>query len=145
MIRKRADILESCIRLFQRINSDISYSAEPLRIIISKASQCREFDKLVFLHKISQSESDDIILCWRECVENFCKSSPITKDDAMLLISFGEKLGTSDVEHQQKLCGEYTSLLKQRYDSLRNNQRERMRMCKVCSFALGAVMLILLM
>lgn len=144
MIKKRAEILGCCIRLIQRINSDISYNAEPLHVIIDNASQCSEFDKLTFLQKILKSESDNITLGWKECVESFCRCSPITKDDAALLVSFGKKLGTSDVEHQQKLCDEYTFLLKQRYDSVRNNLSERIKMCKVCSFAAGAVMLILL-
>lgn len=143
-INKRAQILESCIRLLQRINSDIGYNAEPLRVILSKASQCHEFDNLVFLQKLSQSESDNVILCWIECIESFRRSVPITKDDAAILTSFGEKLGTTDIEHQQKLCDEYTSLLKQRYDNLQKNRCERIRMCKVCSFALGVVMMILL-
>lgn len=145
MIKKRAEILDSCIRLLQRINSEISYNAEPLQIIISKVCRCHEFDKLVFLHKMSRSYCENIILCWRECVEKFSETSPITKSDKELLISFGEKLGTTDIEHQQKLCDEYISLFKQRYDSLQKNQREHIKLCKVCSFALGAVMLILLM
>ncbi len=91
-----------------------------------------------------QHDSENIILCWRECVEKFSENSPITKSDKELLISFGEKLGTTDIEHQQKLCDEYTSLLKQRYDSLQKNQREHIRLCKICSLALGAVVLILL-
>lgn len=143
-INKRVQILESCIRLLQRINSDIGYNAEPLRVIISKASHCHEFDNLTFLHKISRLESDNVILGWQECIESFRKTAPITKDDAAILSSFGEKLGTTDIEHQQKLCDEYTSLLKQRYDNLQKNRCERIRMCKVCSFALGVVMMILL-
>ena len=143
-INKRAEILENCIRLLQQINSDIGYNAEPLSVIISKASRCNEFNNLLFLHKISRLESENIILSWRESIEAFSKSAPITKDDAAILISFGEKLGTTDIEHQKKLCDEYIALLKQRYENLQKNRCDRIRMCKVCSIALGVIMLILL-
>lgn len=143
-INKRVQILDSCIRLLQRINSDIGYNAEPLRVIISKASHCHEFDNLVFLQKLSQTESDNVILGWQECIESFRKTAPITKDDAAILSSFGEKLGTTDIEHQKNLCEEYILLFRQRYDNLQKNRCERIRMCKVCSFALGVVMMIFL-
>ncbi len=127
------------------MNAEITYGAEPLRKVICKACDNSEFDQLVFLKKIAQSDNEDLTRLWTECVRDYSKVSPLTGDDAALLASFGEKLGASDSEHQSRLCEEYISLLHRRHDSARNRMNERIKLCKVCSVISGFVVLILLM
>ncbi len=144
-IKGRVSILESCIRLLQTLNADITYSAEPLRKVIGKACKNHEFDKLSFLKTIACSEDDDFTQLWKNSVKEYCQFSSLTGGDTALLISFGEKLGASDSEHQSRLCEEYISLLQCRYDSARKSMAERVKLYKACSIIGGFVMIILLM
>lgn len=144
-VNRRVMILESVIRLLQQINSDISYGAEPLHIIMRKACNSNDFANLSFLNCFADSEGEDITYLWKKSVTEFCNNSSFTKDDAALLISFGEKLGSSDSEHQKTLCEEYISQFRERYELLKKSSRDKIRIYKVVSVLVGMVILILLM
>lgn len=144
-INKRTDTLEVCIALLKRIRSEISYCAEPLSVILKKAADSNEFSSLTFLTSFTTMQSDNIPCLWADSVENFYVNSSLNRDDADCIKSFGSKLGTTDVEHQKKLCDEFIEILEERHDILKMKRNEQIKLCKICSFALAIIELIMLL
>lgn len=138
-------MLEVCIALLKRIKADISYYAEPVSVIIKKAADSNEFSSLTFLASFSSSENDNLPLVWADSVEKFYVHSPLNREDIDCIVSFGSKLGTTDIEHQKKLCDEFIEILEERHDISKRNRNEQIKLCKICSFALAIIELIMLL
>lgn len=144
-VEKRSEMLECCIRLIRTFDMKIGYSGEPVNEIIKKSVEDEELKALTFLKNIANSEQSDFYQAWKENIEEFSTFSYLNKGDIALLLSFGEKLGTTDISYQTQLCNEYLTLFEDRYQTAKQKKAERLKICRLSGAICGLIEIILML
>ncbi len=143
LVNKRILFLKSCISLINQFSVDIGYCSVPLDILFKNASDNSQFKHLSFITEVAKNMSDDFSVVWKTAVNSFFLNNMLPNKDKQLLLSFGEKLGTTDCEHQLKLCDEYITRLNESYDEALHNKNERIKLLKSLS-VVGALLITVL-
>ena len=144
-VNKRIALLDCCIMLIRTINVSIGYSGESLEEIIKKSSENSELKKLSFLKDVALQMQTDFYSVWRKNVELFSLRSPLRKGDTDLLISFGEKLGTTDISYQTQLCDEYIELFEDRRKAAESKKKEQIKLYKISGVVCAVAEIILML
>lgn len=130
MFNKRVKLLGNCITMIKNFSVDLGYCNETVFMITEKAAKCDELKDLTFLAQVSECIDGDFSVNWSDAVDMFLIKSALHKSDADLLKSFGNKLGTTDCNHQTQMCDEYIKRFEERYKYEKDRLSERVRLCK---------------
>ena len=135
MLNKRVNLLNCCIVMIKSFSVDLAYCNETVLTITEKASKLSELKELSFLKQVSECTEGDFAVNWSEAVDKFLLKSTLSKKDADLLKSFGNKLGTTDCFHQTQLCDEYIKRFEEIYKHEKSKLAERIQICKIAGGA----------
>ncbi len=115
----------------------------PVDILIKNAADNSEFRQLSFISNVERDMSDDFSQVWNESVKKYFIENLLPIKDMQLLLSFGEKLGTTDCEYQMKLCEEYIARFTESYDEAVLKKSEHIKLFKSCG-VVGALLIAVL-
>lgn len=135
-------------RLLQMLETEITYGATPLPYALSNVAGRTDSSARQFLELASKLLSERAFFSAREAwvyaVDRILGKTALTASDLELIKSFGNVLGCSDREDQQKHFGLLYIQLKQQEDMAEEEKRRNARMYKSLGFLLGAAVLIIL-
>lgn len=124
-LSRRASSLERIGRLIEYIETQIRYTAAPVKEIIAKTASVEEFGALSFLQTacagVQNGERPDT--AWRGAVQSEGENCGFNATDRELLFDFGAELGKSDVEGQLSHCESFHRLFEDRLQSARSDVR----------------------
>ena len=118
----RAKTLEKCACMVNCFMSQLEFHQTQTDKAVEELSLFSELGQLGFLSECVRmcSAGTPFPVAWDMSVEESAFRLNTGKDGVMLLKSFGEQLGTTDLEGQQSLC----ALYKQRFESAANEAEE---------------------
>ncbi|MGB9779449.1 stage III sporulation protein SpoIIIAB [Caldanaerobacter sp.] len=144
--RARRWIIKSFITALNILKIEITYSRTPLERAFKKVASSS--DKLVseLFYKASFYLGEQIGLTAAEAWEKGLKEwdrGYLTKEDKEILIAFGNSLGSSDVENQEKNFNMTLDLLKRQLDFAEEEGRRNEKLYNNLGFLLGLAIVIL--
>ena len=131
------------MRLTRRAGEQIRFSAAPTQMWLKALCQSGEFRRLTFLQAAATCPPSDFHAVWRR--ETGRLPSGLSERDRQLMCQFGERLGTSDVAGQLRVCEEYGRRLEEQREQARTEQRDKSRLYGTLGLlgGLGAALLVL--
>ncbi len=139
--------LRSFRRLLQMLETEIVYGATPLPHALVSIAGRLQGSYSIFLEYTSQLLSkrtySSVREAWVNAVETILGKTALTGPDRELLKSFGNVLGCSDREDQQKHFSLLYIQLKQQEDAAEEERKRNARMCKSLGVLFGAAVFIL--
>lgn len=111
-ISSRVKLLETIILFLEQIKTSIRFNSSQLPRIIVNMSGREEFRSLIFLAECKENLDKKIPfpLAWARGVEASLNAGNISRQEKDLLLSFGQGLGTTDIEGQLSNCDVYIEL-----------------------------------
>lgn len=123
-MRKRISSLKILLVFIENINSQISFSKKTIQEIIQSVSSKEEM-KLKMICELSGDKSGDFLGAWRNAVSRFYSEDCLNKEDAKILLSFGNSLGVTDVEGQENNCRLHISMIEKQLKYAEDNLKEK--------------------
>lgn len=139
-LSRKKDELTGIIDLLEELGRMISYCESTVASIIE---QYCEAQSLLFAEKFAfYIKYEDFPDAWRHA---FLESgSSLSKPEAQMFLSLGEKLGTSDVVSQNKLIGYAVDYFRKALEKAEKNERENKRLYIVTGVAAALTAAILM-
>ena len=142
-VKLGCETLGQCTALTVFFASSISHSDESLPVIVHRACESGNFNRLSFLEAIDKSDlSQGFASAWGDgvdgaalCLDAQCKN---------LLKSFGTRLGKTGTKDQLELCEFYKSRFEFREVQLQERCAERIKLCRVTGATLGVLLFVFL-
>ena len=75
--------------------------------------------------ELSGDKSGDFLGAWRNAVSRFYSEDCLNKEDAKILLSFGNSLGVTDVEGQENNCRLHISMIEKQLKYAEDNLKEK--------------------
>lgn len=126
----------------ENINSQISFSKKTIQEIIESISLKEEM-KLKMICELSKDESGDFLSAWRNTVMRYYSDDSLDKEDAEILLSFGNNLGVTDVEGQENNCRLHISMIEKQLKTAEENLKEKSRINTALSSFLALASIII--
>lgn len=143
IVKKRCDILDECITLIRSVASLIDYADEPVQKILHNTVKGYDYKYLTFLKSVSEADlADGFDKAWCDCIEKECSGFCFEKQTVELLKAFGQRLGKTDSSGQKELCAYYERKLEQLLNSTNEKRNEKIKLCRVAGFAVGAMIFV---
>lgn len=141
-MRKRISSLNQLIVLIENVDSQISFSKKTIQEIIENISLKEEM-KLKMICELSRDESGDFLSAWRNSVKSFYSDDCLDKEDAKILLSFGNSLGVTDVEGQKNNCRLHISMIEKQLKTAEENLKEKSKINTALSSFLALASIII--
>lgn len=141
-MRKRIVSLKQLLVFIENINSQISFSKKTIQEIIESISLKEEM-KLKMICELSKDESGDFLSAWRNTVMRYYSDDSLEKEDAEILLSFGNNLGVTDVEGQENNCRLHISMIEKQLKTAEENLKEKSRINTALSSFLALASIII--
>lgn len=142
-VKLRCETLEQCTALTSFFASLISHSDESLPVIVHRACQSGNFNRLGFLESVDSADlSEGFARVWSGCVERYQPCLDLQSKN--LLKSFGARLGKTDTKGQLELCEFCKSRFEYSEAQLKKKCSEQIRLCRVTGAAVGVLLFVLL-
>ena len=123
-MRKRISSLKQLLVFIENINSQISFSKMTIQEIIGSITLKEEM-KLKMIDELSRDENGDFQSAWRNSVNTYYSDDSLDKEDAKILLSFGNSLGVTDVAGQENNCRLHISMLEKQLAAAESNLKEK--------------------
>lgn len=136
---RRVRELEDFLGALAAIASEIRYSATPTEEILEKLGASPQYRELrVFAESAALlRDTRDVAKAWTLALEAAKPSLSLDEGDLEALGWFGAIFGATDTQGQLANCERYTTLLAQRLDRAREDQRRRGRMYSALGLLAG--------
>lgn len=143
VVKIRCCILEECVTLIRSVASLIDYADEPVQKILQNTVKEYDYKFLNFLKTVAETEfADGFDKTWCNCIEKECTGFYFEKQTVELLKAFGQKLGKTDSSGQKELCAYYERKFEQMINITNEKRSEKMKLCRVTGFAVGAIIFV---
>lgn len=126
----------------ETINSQISFSKKTIQEIIENISLKEEM-KLKMICELSEDKSRDFQSVWRNSVNRYYSDDSLDKEDAKILLSFGNSLGVTDIEGQENNCRLHISMLEKQLTTAEENLKEKSKINTALSSFLALASIII--
>ena len=132
--------------MIKNIKAQIGFARMPLTDIIGYLILSEEFGSLTFLKNVNLylSKGNSFCLSWKNSVKSFIGINGLTKEDAEILMNFGENLGGSDTKGQIENCDTYIELLSLRIERLKTKAQSKVKIYNSMGVLAAALVIILL-
>lgn len=116
---QRVNELKKVSALIEEIKTSLRFSCPRVDVMIENLAEKGSYSKLLFLISCRERliSGEEFPTAWRESLEDRKNILNLGKDDVSYLISFGETLGTTDIESQVSSCDMYKSLIDENLNS----------------------------
>ncbi|MDR3178455.1 MAG: stage III sporulation protein AB [Oscillospiraceae bacterium] len=124
----RKIFLEEYLSFLNFVQTQIRYTAIAPHKIIEKSLGKNEIN--IFLNILKQNLKTDktFFASWSNAIFKIKESFGLSKDDVFTMMDFGEKLGTSDVRSQLKLCDLHIKFIN---DHIKEAEQSKNQMSKL--------------
>ncbi len=143
-LQRRVTVLEAVDRFLLYIAGKIRYTAAPVPDIVSGIVREGKFSELPFLRGVAGCGAAAFHETWRRELLAWQRGGPLLQEDVELLLDFGEKTGTSDLDGQIENCRMYQGLLDVRLKDARSAAREKGRLYMTLGLIGGMALALLL-
>lgn len=116
-INEAAKLKDKCtctskmIQMIRQIKIQMNYCVPSVREILQALTEMAEFKPFTFLNKCLESYDEcSFDTLWEREVR--AAGLPLSKEDVMMLVSFGSGLGTTDLDGQIGLCDSFEEKFK---------------------------------
>ncbi len=137
--------LEKVYILFSDIKSRIEFTADCVTDIFCAVDCAESYKILPFVEKcakrLSDGESFDTV--WKSSLSEKENVTGLKKEDVIILLSFGETLGTTDTAGQISNCEIHKKLIETKLESARDDYRMYSKPAKGIGVLAGVAVLIL--
>ena len=99
--------------------------------------------KLKMICELSKDKSGDFLCAWRNSVKSFYSDDCLDKEDAKILLSFGNSLGVTDVEGQKNNCRLHISMIEKQLKTAEENLKEKSKINTALSSFLALASIII--
>lgn len=141
-MRKRILSLKQLLVFIETINSQISFSKKTIQEIIENISLKEEM-KLKIICELSENKSGDFQSAWRNSVNRYYSDDFLDKEDAKILLSFGNSLGVTDIEGQENNCRLHILMLEKQLTTAEENLKEKSKINTALSSFLALASIII--
>lgn len=131
-LTKRREILTQLSAMFHRAETLIAYRSDNL---------CEVFGGNFADYPFTPDEPFDTQ--WRQFIGQF--GSLLSDEDRAVLMQFGDGLGSSDADSQQKHFSLCETLLNERIDAVQKEIGEKSKLCRVLPLSAGLAVALLLL
>lgn len=143
IVKIRCEILEECVTAIRSVAVQIDYADEPVQKILHNTVKGYDYKYLTFLKSVYETDfTDGFDKAWCDCVEKECTGFCFEKQTVELLKAFGQRLGKTDSSGQKELCAYYERKFEQLLNSTNEKRNEKMKLCRVAGFAVGAMIFV---
>lgn len=135
-LRQRQKEAGEIVTLIQQIKIRLNFSAASTMEILNEIKNFEEIRHLPFVKRAAEHyEAEAFDLLWEREVR-FSNLS-ISADDIAMLISFGQSLGTTDLEGQLELCNIFDNRFQERFTCYSNEYKKKSKLYISLGFFLG--------
>ncbi|MFZ5353565.1 MAG: stage III sporulation protein SpoIIIAB [Bacillota bacterium] len=132
----------------QMLETEIVYGATPLPYAFDSLAAKADREWVCFFSTISRNLIEgryyNVKTAWEDAVDNELSEVYLNKEDRELMQSFGNILGSSDTEDQQKHFKLFYRQLEQQEQLADEDRKKNEKMYKSLGFLLGLVIFIIL-
>lgn len=124
------------VTLIEQIKIRLNFSAASTPEILHEIKDMEEIKRLPFVGKVVDNyETEPFDSLWEREVR--FASLTISSDDIAMLVSFGQSLGTTDLEGQLELCSIFEHRFHDRLNFYSGEYKKRSKLCSSLGFFLG--------
>lgn len=99
----------------------------------------------VFTNTAENMHTLGIKAAWEQAVNNSKNAVPLTDSDIEILLPFGEKIGLTDIETQNRSIDNIIRLLNMRYDEVKDEYTKKGRLYSKCGVLIGMFTILILL
>lgn len=135
-LRQKVKETNEIVTLIEQIKIRLNFSAASTSEIMNEIKNMEELKHLTFLPQTAiLYETEPFDTLWEREVRQ--TGLTISKDDISMLVSFGESLGTTDLEGQIELCNIFKARFDERLKHYNNEYKKRSKLTVSLGFFLG--------
>ena len=127
-LRSRERLLETSERLLLHLETSLRYTAAPPVDLIDEACKMSGFAQLPFLCNWFSCKGVDFNTRWRDGLAQAVAKGEMEREDADVLLAFGEGCGCSDVQGQISHIRLFADRLHTRWEAVRKTASSRARL-----------------
>lgn len=146
-LSQRIKALERLQIMLNGISTELKYCLTPINDIMIRLSGREELKNLSFIKVCAQkcSEGELFPVAWNDGLDSIKKSDALLKSDIELLRSFGEVVGTTDLDGQMKICDLYSDMINEKLNNAREKFKNSGKLYSNMGFLIGAAFVIILL
>jgi stage III sporulation protein AB len=145
--RRRAAAVELTYGV-DKLETEILYGRTPLPLALARAGGSMDLCRALFIgtaKKLDGNERDSVAEIWRSQVRELLREDFVDREMAEALICFGESLGNSDCQSQQKLFSLLKNQLRANEEKTRSLRDRNEKMWKFAGVGAGCALILLLL
>lgn len=136
--------IRQIITMIEQIKIRLNYCVSSTNEILQQIASMSELNELCFLTRITKLyDSEPFDLLWEREVR--FSGLTISTEDCNMLVSFGQTLGTTDLDGQLELCNIFDNRFKERYLYYNEHYRKHAKLSISLGFFLGLGIAIILL
>ena len=141
VVRRTKELL-TIVETLIKIKNYISFEQSEIRRIVCESfASAQGFENL----KNCDEENQDFLLWWQNEVQKLSTTAALNKEDILLLMRFGEKLGVTDMQGQILNCELYIRLFSERLQGAKDSEYKNVRLYRVLGFSAGCTVTLVLL
>lgn len=142
-LRREEALLSDTVLLLIRMENELSCRRTPLPKLCEMAEECRPELRSLY-RALSDVLNGQTQVNVSDCMKLALKQQPLPKSVAMLHAQLGETLGKFDLEGQLRELEAVRKTAQQQLDSVRENQKDKLKSYQTLGLCAGAALVILL-
>lgn len=142
-LRERENILAACVLLIRELSVQIRYTNSEMGEMLKSAAQNASYKKLLFVTGCEKTgEKGDFHRYW---IEGTARQPYLTANDKELILSLGDKLGSTDLDGQLSFLEMTEEIFKEQQNQALADYRNKGKVYRsvgiLCGLALGIIVL----
>lgn len=135
-LKQKTKEASQVLTLIEQIRIRLNFSASSTSEILNEIKEVRGISSLPFVTKIIEQYDAEPFDCLWEREVRFSNLS-LSSDDIAMLVSFGQSLGTTDLEGQLELCSIFENRFSDRLAFYSGEYKKRSKLYISLGFFLG--------
>jgi stage III sporulation protein AB len=147
-LNRRRGAANELIYGVDKLETEILYGRTPLPAALSRAGASMDMCRALFVgtaEELDRNGRDSVAEIWRNRVRELLAKDVIDREMGEALVCFGEGLGSSDCESQQKLFSLLKGQLRAYEEKTRSLRDKNERMWKFLGVGAGCALVLLLL